>query len=173
MKRILVIIIIIVFALTAAYLISGISEKIQGQNQLAERIKKLPEFSLPALNRACFSSSEIKEGPLLIIWFHPDCEHCQYEISELFSSQIFDTGTTVMLVSDAARDSVISFLNKFTLPDTDKLITLIDTAFVFTDIFGRAVIPSGYLYDKELKLIDIFPGEYKIEAILNRFSQNE
>ena len=173
MKKLLVILLMIALAITGALMIAGISKKIQVQNQLAGRIKRLPEFSLSTLNDISFSSTEITEGPLMIVWFHPECEHCRYEISELFDSEIFSTGITVMLVSRAARDSVISFLNQFVLPDSNDLIALIDTSFVFNDIFGNAVIPSVFLYDKELNLVDIFPGEYKIESILDRLDDDE
>jgi thiol-disulfide isomerase/thioredoxin len=173
MKKILVIIIIIVFALAFIILISGISKKLKEKDQWAENIKKLPEFSLSTTGNISFSTSGIKSGPLLIVYFHPECEHCQYEISELFNSKILESGITVMLVSPAERDSVINFLNIFPAAESKRLITLIDTGFVFTDIFRKAVIPSSYLYNRDLNLIAAFYGEYKIETILNRFNESE
>ena len=173
MKKIILIAIIVSIVLLAALLIIGIFIKLREQRLSAERIKHLPQFSFSTLNKTSFYSSDIKEGPLLIIYFHPECEHCQYEISELFRSKIFDLGITVMLISGAVQDSVISFLNRFPDHENDKLITLIDTASIFEDIFGKAVIPSGYLYNKELSLIDAFYGEYRIETILDRFSDSE
>jgi hypothetical protein len=75
MKKILVIIIIIVFALAFIILISGISKKLKEKDQWAENIKKLPEFSLSTTGNVSFSTSGIKSGPLLIVYFHPECEH--------------------------------------------------------------------------------------------------
>ncbi len=173
MKRIIsAILIILIISITIVLLIS-ISGKLKRQDQLSERIKRLPEFTLTALDNTSFSSSEIKEGPLLIVYFHPECEHCRYEISELFRSSLPGSGIPVLLVTRAARDSVTLFLEEFDYPETGEFITLIDTAFVFEDTFGNSIIPSGYLYDKNLNLIDALYGEYKIETILNRLKESE
>ncbi|MFH0843537.1 MAG: redoxin domain-containing protein [Bacteroidota bacterium] len=173
MKRIISVILLFLIISITIVLLAGISGKLKKHDQLVERIKQLPEFTLLTLDNTSFSSSEIKEGPLLIVYFHPECEHCRYEISELFRSSLPGSGIPVLLVSRASRDSVTLFLEEFDFPETDEIITLIDTAFVFEDTFGNSIIPSGYLYDKNLNLIDALHGEYKIETILNRLKESE
>jgi thiol-disulfide isomerase/thioredoxin len=173
MKKIVLYIVILLFVVAATFLILGAVNKLHNQRLIAEKIEKLPAFSFLSLNKSSFSSSEIREGPVLIVHFHPDCEHCQYEISEIFKSDIKESGTKVILITSANPDSVTQFLNKFPNSEYQELITLIDTAYVFGDIFGRYVIPSNYLYDKELNLIDVLYGEFKIETILKRLSVSE
>jgi thiol-disulfide isomerase/thioredoxin len=173
MKRKVSVIFLILIISIIILLLTGISGKLKREDLMAERIKKLPEFTLPTLYNTSFSSSEIKEGPLLIVYFHPECEHCRYEVSELFRSSLPGSGIPVLLVSRAARDSVSVFLEALKYPETGEFITLIDTAFVFEDTFGNSVIPSSYLYDENLILIDALYGEYKIETILNRLKESE
>lgn len=133
----------------------------------------LPVFSMADTDNNPFSTAEIKQGPLLLVYYHPDCEYCRNELTELFNSSFMQSDNRLMLVSNAPCDTVISFLGGFRLPDTERIITLIDTAFVFEDLFGTPVIPSAFLYNSDLDLIKAFYGEYKIETILNSFRQGE
>lgn len=173
MKKVVLGIIIFVFTVAVAFLIFNTISKLQNQKYFADKIRKLPDFSFLSLDSTSFSSSEIKEGPVLIVHFHPDCEHCQNEISELLKSNILESGIKVILVTNAIQDSVIQFLNKLPTRGKGRLITLIDTAYLFGNVFGKDMIPSNYLYNKELSLIDALYGEYKIETIINRFSLSE
>jgi len=173
MKKITLIIIILVFISGVLILIGGSVKKLNNQDSLEEKIQHLPPFSFMSLNAGSFSSAEITEGPLLIVNFHPDCEHCYYEISELLNSNIIDSGIKLILVTFAQPDSVKRFLDKCQIPDQYNFITLIDTSLVFGDVFGRNYIPSNYLYDKDLDLIEALYGEYKTETIIKYFNLSE
>ncbi len=173
MKKIILIIIILVFISGVLVLISGSVKKLHYQDSLEDRIQHLPPFSFMSLNNGSFSSAEITEGPLLIVNFHPECEHCFYEISELLNSNIIESGIKLILVTFAQPDTVKRFLDKCQTPDQHNFITLIDTSLVFGDVFGRNYIPSNYLYDKDLVLIEALYGEYKTETIIKYFNLGE
>jgi len=173
MKRIILIIIIITVSSLAIILILGIEGKLKEQKITSERIKHLPVFSMVATDNNPFSTDVIEEGPLLLIYYHPDCEHCRHELTELFNSSFFESDIKLMLVSNAPRDTVISFLGGFKQYDNERCIILFDTAYLFEDLFGTPVIPSAFLYNGNLDLIESYSGEYKIETILNSFRQSE
>jgi hypothetical protein len=166
MRRIILGTVTIVFVTTANFLFWGIHGKIQKQKQITEKISKLPSFTFLKLTNEYFSSSAINSGPVLIIHFHPECEHCQYEISEIMNSKIPASGTKVILISNAHPDSIRKFLGQFNYSDYPSVITLIDTAYLFADIFGSEIVPSNFIYNKDLKLVKILKGEMKTEAIL-------
>ncbi len=173
MKKLILIVLILIFVSGLLFLVWGSIQKLQEKNQLAEEINRLPQFSLLSLENDSFSSSEIEEGPLLIVNFHPDCEHCQYEISELLNSNIIESDIKLILVTFAVPDTVRKFLKGCNHAGKHNFTTLIDTAFIFGDIFGRNYIPSNYLYDRELNLIEVFYGEYKTETIIKCFNLSE
>jgi hypothetical protein len=173
MKKVVLGVIIFVFTVALAFLIFNVISKLHNQKYFVDKIKELPDFSFLSLDNTSFSSSEIKEGPVMIVHFHPECKHCQYEISELLKSDILESGTKVILITSAIQDSVIQFRNRFTTMGTERLIILLDTAYIFGNIFGKDIIPSNYLYDRELNLIDALYGEYKIETIINRLNGSE
>jgi hypothetical protein len=173
MRKAILAITAIVFAALVLLLLFGIVNKIDKIRHISERIKTLPSFSFFTLNNEPFNSSDISEGPLLVVLFHPECEHCHYEISELMESSLSLSGSTILLVSSAARDSIRKFINQFDNIQATNLIPLADTSYQFGDIFGSSVVPSNYIYDKELKLVKVLYGEVKTETILKYMLRDE
>ncbi|MEI6049340.1 MAG: hypothetical protein WCS03_10620 [Bacteroidota bacterium] len=166
MRKIILGIVIVVFAVSATFLIFGMITKVQKKRQIAEKIKTLPSFSFITLTNESFNSSEIIKGPVLVVRFHPECEHCQYEISEILKSKIPVSGIRVIMVSSADTGSIINLLSPFNLSEYPSITTLVDTSYIFEDIFGSDIIPSNYIYDKELNLVKVLYGEVKTETII-------
>ena len=166
MRKPVVIVISILFLSVMLLLFSGILQKSKQKALKEDRISSLPSFSFIDLENRKFYSDSIAEGPVLIVRFHPECEHCQYEISEIFKSKIPDSRATILLISSAQRDSITAFLASYKKAECNKIITLIDESYLFGEIFGRDILPSNYIYDKELKLIKVLYGEHKIETII-------
>jgi hypothetical protein len=173
MRRIIIAIVILLFSVSMTFLVSGIFRKTESRNQIAERISRLPSFSFVTLTDETFNSSGIEKGPVLLIRFHPECEHCRYEISEILKSNIPSSGTTIILVSSAHRDSLKSYLKQFNYSAYPSVIPLADTSYIFADIFGTDIVPSNYIYDKELALIKVLHGEVKTETILKYLTEIE
>ncbi len=166
MKKILFSVVILFFIISVTFMAKGIVKKSHARKMISEKIEKLPEVSFLSLSKQVFNSSTISEGPVLIVRFHPECEHCKYEISEVMKSDLPEICTKIILVSSAEPDSITSFLNLIDYRDSPSIITLLDTAWNFGDIFGADFIPSNYIYDKDLKLIKTFNGEVKTETIV-------
>ena len=173
MRKIILVVVLIVFALSATLLGLGIGSKIQKQRQIAEKIQQLPSFSFSTLTGKSFSSSEIRKGPVLVIRFHPECEHCQYEITEILKSNIPVSGTLVIMVSSADKDSIRKLFSQFDLSVYPAIIPLVDSSCIFGDIFGSDIVPSSYIYDKKLNLVKVLYGEVKTETIFKYLPGNE
>jgi hypothetical protein len=173
MKRIISGIIITVFMITAGLLIFGMTDRVQQIKLAGQKTKRLPAFSFTTLTGEKFNSSEIRTGPLLVVRFHPECEHCQYEISEIIKSNLPVSGTKIILVSSAEKVAVINFLSQFDLSHFSGITALIDTSCIFGEIFGSNTVPVNYLYNKELELVKTFNGEVKTETILKYLQDGE
>lgn len=167
MRRVFSGIYVTLFIISGIFLTAGIVNKMQRHRQQSFKMSKLPSFVFLRLNNETFHSSEILNGPVLIIRFHPDCEHCQYEISEILNSNIPATGVKVILVSSSHPDSIQKFIDRFNCPVFPNVIPLADTSDLFGDIFGSDIIPSNFIYDSELNLDKVFYGEVKTATILN------
>ena len=158
-------VILIAFSLSLVILISGVATKMARGKKINDSIASLPSFSFITLKKTVFHSSEIKRGPVLIVWFHPDCEHCQYEVSGIIKSDIPALLSKVLLIANDHPDSIDKFLEPFNYSDYPSIIAISDTSDLFCKIFGKDIVPSNYLYNKELKLVKILAGEVKTETI--------
>jgi hypothetical protein len=163
----------VAFIFMLILLVFGIVKKISGEKLKNEKLSSLPSFSFITMDETNFNSSVIKTGPVLIIRFHPECDHCQYEISEILKSDIPGLVTKFLLISSAPGDSISKFLNQFHYSDYPTVIPLADTNDSFSSVFGKDIVPSNYIYNKELKLVKIIFGEVKIETIRKYLSGSE
>src|SRR5450759_3318541 len=99
MRKIILSFVILVVASLVLSFVIGIIGKVQRQRLIEDKISRFPTFSFMTLSNRLFNSSEIKEGPILVFHFHPECEHCQYEISEIFKSNVPKSFRNVFLIS--------------------------------------------------------------------------
>lgn len=173
MRKIILVTVILVFAFSGVLLTLGIANKIQKHRQISEKIQKLPSFSFMTLTGESFNSYDIRQGPVLVIRFHPECEHCQYEITEILKSSVPVSGTLVIMVSSADTDSIRKLFSQFDLSDYPSIIPLVDTSYIFGEIFGSDIVPSNYIYDKQLDLVKVQYGEVKTETILKYLQGSE
>jgi len=146
-------------------LIAGTITKKNKAENISDRISTLPEFTLPSMDGSIFNSSEISVGPLLVTYFDPECEHCQYEISSLVKSKIPGSGTRILLISYVSSKEIRSFMQQFNVNNDNVFTVLLDTTFIFSELFRTDVIPSNFIYNKDLKLVKTLRGETTIETI--------
>jgi thiol-disulfide isomerase/thioredoxin len=173
MKKVLTAGIIILIVGLTVFLLIGIADKIQKSKIAKEGIKSLPVFSFRTLNDSIFNSDQLKEGPVLILFFHPECEHCQYQISTLFKNNLMPPGLKVLLISNAEKEGIRRFMEENDLLQHPGLIALADQTYSFRDYFGTEIVPALFIYNKELKLIRYFQGEVKPETILEYLKQDD
>jgi cytochrome oxidase Cu insertion factor (SCO1/SenC/PrrC family) len=159
--------------LVICVLIGIILMKQKAHKHFIGSISRLPAFTLATLDGRTFNSSDLRTGPVLIIHFHPDCEHCQYEISELFNHVSAIAETNLILISSAPKADLENLLNQYSYSRYSNISILRDTSDTFDRIFRSSIIPSHFLYNKDLELIKAFPGEYKLETILKYIDEDE
>lgn len=142
--------------------------------------KQDAEDRIQILQHCCFESLEGKQIcidefapsiPTVIIYFHPECEHCQYEAKEIgiHTSEFVNTNL-IMITPDHSIQRIKDFAAKNHLWEIDNFILLLDKRIAFKHYFGTATIPSVFIY-KDNKLIKKYIGETKIEAILKAIQQ--
>jgi hypothetical protein len=70
------------------------------------------------------------------------------------------------MISSAPVDSISGFLDKFNYKNYASVIPLADTSYSFGGIFGNNIVPSNYIYNKELELVKVLNGEIKTETLI-------
>ena len=173
MKKYLLIISASVFILVLLMLVAGITSGLKTKAVQAEECASLPDFTLTTTDHKSFSSSEIRYGPLLIVHFNPECEHCRYEIQSMIHSSLPSLGYRVLLITEAPADSVIRFISHDSVSMYSTFTVLLDTMGVFCDKFGSSYIPANFIYDKDLRFVKYLEGEYKTATLIRYLSAND
>ncbi|MBP7731017.1 MAG: redoxin domain-containing protein [Bacteroidales bacterium] len=172
-RKITAALLILLLTTVLLYFTFSTIKKVQAAKSIHEHIEHFPGFSLKSINDIQFNSDTITKGPVVIIFFHPGCEHCQYEIKEITTAEYLIDKTHIILVSSAPEDEIKKFYYDNELDRYQKITLLIDSNYKLSDIFGLQSVPSTYIYNKELILVKYFEGEVKPEAILKYLTDND
>jgi len=160
-KFLLVVPIILLVLLVAAIL----ARKARSEDG-AERIRMLPDLVLTDINGEAFNTARLTSGPLLITFFHPECEHCRYEITSLISNDSLNCSASIILVSYAGKTEIRSFLQEFKISDTSRMHIIYDPDLKMNELFGANIIPANFIYNDNLRLVKIFKGPVRPETIM-------
>lgn len=155
------------------FLIGGILHKKAKAEEAADKIKRLPDLVLTDISGKSFRTGQIESGPLLITFFHPECDHCRYEISSLLASGLLDNDLTALFISYADKGEIQSFVHHLGMTDMSNLHVFHDPDFEISDLFGADIMPSNYLYNDSLHLAKVFKGSTRPETILKYLNGND
>jgi peroxiredoxin len=144
-----------------------------GQKKAAEeKAQQLPEFTFHTADGDAYASTSLVKGkPVLLVYFDPDCEGCQYEAYEIQKNSELVKDIQVLMVTAADPEKAKQFFTDYDLKSHSFIKLLIDKDQTFLKIFGAAVTPMQVLYNKDHRLVKIFKGEIKMEAIIKQLDK--
>lgn len=129
-------------------------------------ITRIPNFSFITLNNGYFTNSKKEFYDRVILnYFSPNCEHCQYMAKSYLANKEQLKDATILMVTVADSTSVAKFSKEYQLNTMPNIALLRDTKYQFEKIFGTSVVPSFFIYQNN-KLIKKIIGETKIENLL-------
>ncbi len=174
MSKVFKLVIIGLLLLVVGYLIYNVTAGYKKSKIAEQKAQTLPNVQFTSLEGVLVNlQSYDKTIPLIIIYFHPECEHCQYEAGEIGqNAAAFKNCQLVMVTADDSLKRINQFCNNYHLWEVDNLEVLQDKKYLFKKTFGKAVVPSVYIYNSERKLKKKFLGETKPEAIINEIRVN-
>ena len=102
----------------------------------------------------------------LIIYFHPDCDYCHYEVEQIILNMDKFSMHQIIMIATATRKSIEEFTLNHYLTEFDNISVLIDTLDQFYEAFGPNSLPTSFIYNKDKNLVKRFEGEVSTEALL-------
>ena len=127
----------------------------------------MPDFTFSTNEGMPFSNMGIrdKSRKLIINFFSPGCEHCQYMAKQYVKNADKFKDINLLMVTISDSSEVVKFKNDYHLDSLPNLVLLKDSKFRFEKLFGTAMVPSFFIY-KNKKLMKEIIGETKIENLL-------
>jgi len=102
----------------------------------------------------------------IVFYFHPDCEHCEYEAKVITDKQKEFLNVNFWWVSTADSSSIKKFGKASGLDLLQNSYLAHISAQKVMQTFGSVSVPNMFIYDKNQTLQKEYKGETKIEAIL-------
>ena len=154
--------------LTATWLIVHTFRSYNSKKEASERIQTLQHGFFESLHggHVCLDGFNPTQ-PTVILYFLPECEHCQYEATEIGRQpERFAKANLILITPDDSKKRIEAFADKYKLWQVDNLVILFDRKGQFKNQFGTSVVPSVFIYDTNKRLLKQFVGEVKMEAVL-------
>ncbi|CAM3468257.1 TlpA family protein disulfide reductase [Aquirufa ecclesiirivi] len=103
---------------------------------------------------------------LIVLIFHPDCDYCKYEATEIFKNREKFSRVNFWWISYAKKTEILAFKNKYLPGNIDEMSIGFIPIDKLSNIFGNVTIPHIYIYNNDKLLIKEFKGETKMDALI-------
>jgi peroxiredoxin len=172
MKKILKIIIPLIFIGVLGYFGFEIYTKIQHKKEVAENIKTIPKFEYQNIKGGFFSNANLKKDtPTLFIYFNSECEFCNEEAQMIQANIDQFAACQLVFISFEKQALIKAFAAKHQLNSYDHVTFLSDTKINFATTFDVKSLPCLVLYDKNRKLIEKIKGQTKVETLVKKIAR--
>jgi thiol-disulfide isomerase/thioredoxin len=120
----------------------------------------LPSFNLLLTDSTTiFNSSKIPEGkPIILLYFNPDCEHCQKETKDILDHIELFKNIQFYFVTNDQFDRLKLFESYYQLRKYPNIMLGRDYQFQFLKYYKNVVTPYLAIYDKRKQLRVVFGG---------------
>lgn len=136
-----------------------------------KRFPTIPPFELLQLDSTTtLTKADLsKKRPLLLMYFSPDCDHCQHQTEDLLKDMRSFKDVQIVFASYQPFDQIKAFHERYRLGDYPNIMIGRDTKYFLAPFFKMYNLPYLALYDKKGDLITTFEGNVKTARLLREF----
>jgi thiol-disulfide isomerase/thioredoxin len=132
-----------------------------GTNQ---SVHDLPMLSIVTTDGNRISLRETPDKTVLI-YFNPDCDHCQREAAQIGKrKQVFEN-YTVFFISIDSMENIVRFANDYNLLESNFQFGQANSHEVAQAVGPLPSVPAIFIYNNK-KLVKRLEGEVKLEEIM-------
>lgn len=114
----------------------------------------VPTFSILTADSTWFFSNQLNaKKPTLILYFSPDCGHCQLETEELMSKMHLLEKLQIVMITSRPFQDMKNFVQHYKLDRFPTLVVGSDPAYRITKFYAVRTTPYSALYDKKGKFV--------------------
>jgi len=121
------------------------------------QIPYLPPFKIQLADSSWFSKANLAaKKPVLILYFSPDCGHCQLETEEMISRMKDLKNLQVVMITSKPYADMAFFANHYKLRRFPSVKIGSDLQRLITNFYNVKFTPFSALYDKKGKLVKVY-----------------
>lgn len=132
--------------------------------------QSIPHFKMLLTNGKTFEEKDLPKGkPVVIIYFAPDCEHCQTLMNAVFKTISSFKKVEIVMVTFKPLNEVVDFEKNYQVYKYSNIIVGSELpVFFFKTHYNLMNTPFTVIYDKQGKYIYSYKKETPIDDLGNR-----
>ena len=132
--------------------------------------QSLPPFKMYRSDKTIFNAAELpKTKPVVLIYFDPDCDHCQKLMKELFLKIDAFKKAEIIMVTFKPVEEVAAFEKQHNTQKYPNIIVGTEgIGFYLRNYYGLMTMPFTALYDKKGNLNYSYRKETFVDDLINR-----
>lgn len=140
---------------------------------LYKRFPTVPPLHLLLADSTTFTDKNlIKNKPVLLIVFSPDCDHCQKQTEELINRMDEFKSIQIVMATTLPFEKLKSFYEDYRLNRFKDLIVGWDYQLILPSYYHMKSLPFLAFYNKKGKLIDVFEGSLPLSKVIKIFQEH-
>jgi thioredoxin-related protein len=130
----------------------------------------LPPFKMYRSDKTIFSAAELpKTKPFILIYFDPDCDHCQKLMKELFQKIDAFKNAEIIMVTFKPIEEVAAFEKQYNTQKHSNIVVGTEgMGFYVRNYYGLVTMPFTALYDKNGNLKYSYRKETLVDDLIKR-----
>ena len=127
----------------------------------------IPPFKILKIDNTWFSNEQLpKKDYTIIIYFAPDCGHCQHEIKEIIKNYDKFSKVNFVWVSFKSLPEITEFYTKYEVAKYPNMIMGRDIDYKLPSFFRVKFTPFVAVYDKKGIFVKAFEGGAEMKDLL-------
>jgi thiol-disulfide isomerase/thioredoxin len=121
------------------------------------RNQSIPTFSIQLADSSWFFNTSLNpKKPVLILYFSPDCGHCQVETEEILARMNSLTELQIVMITSRPFEDMLNFIQHYKLHKFPGIVVGKDHARAITRFYDVRMTPFSALYNKKGKLVKAY-----------------
>ena len=126
----------------------------------------MPSFKIQMPDSSWFSKANLqKNKPTLILYFSPDCGHCQLETEELLSKMKNFNNLQIVMITSRPFEDMANFADHYKIKRFPAIKIGSDPARLVTTFYDVRFTPFSALYDKKGMLVKVYEKGIDMEEL--------
>jgi len=147
-----------------SFMIYLIIERISHKRSTRQGLQNLDNFPLFDFDSARLNLSSNRKT--IVVYFDSGCDHCQYELDQIFINRNSFKDTDIILMSSELISTIKRFAERNYPRDLANIrFTKINQDEAY-ETFGSLAVPQIFIYGTDGILIREFKGETKLDLVL-------
>ena len=128
----------------------------------------LPDFKIKMTDGKIFSASDVShKKPLVIIYFAPDCEHCQVLMKQLFQKINAFKNTEIVMVTFESLNDIAGFEKQYQTSKYPNIKVGVEVpVFFFKNHYQLEHTPFTALFNKNGKLMVSYKDYTPVDELI-------